>query len=68
MFLWEWSIAKPHKRSPVIIDLTQVLGLPKAENECSQHSDEYSHKGLCLQVLVQIAAQVYFDEQEAHQL
>jgi hypothetical protein len=25
-------------------------------------------KGLCLQVLVQIATQVYFDEQDDHQL
>jgi hypothetical protein len=29
---------------------------------------EYSDKGLCLQVLVQIVAQVYFDEQDDHQL
>ena len=81
MFLWEWSIAKPYKRSPINVDLTQVLSLCKAENERSQHTDvtgrtinnlkiayEYSDKGRCLQDLVQIAAQVYFDEQDYHQL
>jgi hypothetical protein len=37
--LRERSIAKPHKRSPVIVDLTQVLSLFKAENERLQHTD-----------------------------
>jgi hypothetical protein len=32
-------IAKPHKRYPVIVDLTRVLGLGKAENERLQHTD-----------------------------
>ena len=39
MFLSEWSIAMPHKRSPVIVDHTRVLGLRKAENERLQHTD-----------------------------
>jgi len=39
IFLCEWSIGKPPKRSPVIVDLTQVLSLRKAENERSQHTD-----------------------------
>ena len=39
MFLWEWSIAKLQKRSPVNVGLTQVLSLCKVENERSQHTD-----------------------------
>jgi hypothetical protein len=39
MFLWEWSFAQPHKRSPLIVDLTRVLSRRKADNERLQHTD-----------------------------
>ena len=39
MYLWKWNIAKPHKRSPVIVDPTQILSPRKADNEHSQHID-----------------------------